>query len=291
VHLGAQFALLLTSVIWGWTFVLVKESVAEVTPLLFLFMRFTLATLLLIVIFRKSLAETWNARTLFKGSLIGLALGAGFLFQTWGLQYTTATKSGFITGIYVVFVPLLGIFFKERIGLGPRVGVALSFGGLFLILIGQNFSLQELLSQLNFGDVLTFFCAISFAVHILLVGHYVDTQSYRALLVIQIAASAIFSLTGTLFFERLHFDFSQNVWSAIFITACFATALAFWAQNKFQPLFTPTRTAIIFSTEPVFAGFFGFWLLGESLTLFQLGGAGLILMGILVSQFPSKKTL
>ena len=288
MHLGAQLALLLTSAIWGWTFVLVKESVAEVTPFLFLFARFTVATLILFFIFRKPLIEAWSTKIILKGSVIGLALGAGYLFQTWGLQHTTATKSGFITGISVVLVPLLGIFFKERIGLGPWIGVLLSFVGLTLILLGQNGSIQEFLLQLNWGDILTFFCAISFAVHLLLVSHFVDAHSYRALLVIQIGASAVFNLVGTLLFERVHFDFSLTVWNGIIVTACFATALAFWAQNKFQPLSTPTRTAIIFSTEPVFAGFFGFWLLGERLTLFQLIGASLILVGIVASQFPIK---
>ncbi|MBI1741492.1 DMT family transporter [Candidatus Acetothermia bacterium] len=288
MHLGAQLALLLTAAIWGWTFVLVKESVQEVTPFLFLFARFTLATVVLVLIFRKSLIENWNWKMLRRGSLLGAALAAGYLFQTWGLKYTTATKSGFITGISVVLVPLMGVFFKERIGLGAWIGTLLSFVGLSLILIGQGFSLNELASQLNTGDLLTLFCALSFAAHILLVGHFVDADSYRTLLIIQIAAAAVLSLGGTLTFENLHFNFSPTVWNAIAITGLFATALAFWAQNKFQPLSTPTRTAIIFSTEPVFAGLFGFSLLGERLSMEQLLGAGLILLGIVLSQLPSQ---
>ncbi|MBI3659858.1 DMT family transporter [Candidatus Acetothermia bacterium] len=288
MHLGAQLALLLTAAIWGWTFVLVKESVQEVTPFLFLFARFTLATVVLVLIFRKSLIENWNWKMLRRGSLLGAALAAGYLFQTWGLKYTTATKSGFITGISVVLVPLMGVFFKERIGLGAWIGTLLSFVGLSLILIGQGFSLNELASQLNAGDLLTLFCALSFAAHILLVGHFVDADSYRTLLIIQIAAAAVLSLGGALTFENLHFNFSPTVWNAIAITGLFATALAFWAQNKFQPLSTPTRTAIIFSTEPVFAGLFGFSLLGERLSMEQLLGAGLILLGIVLSQLPSQ---
>jgi drug/metabolite transporter (DMT)-like permease len=288
MHLGAQFALLLTAAIWGWTFVLVKESVAEVTPFLFLCVRFTLAALLLFFIFRRPLFESWSRPMLVRGSLIGVALGAGYLFQTWGLMHTTATKSGFITGISVVLVPLMGIFFKERVGVGAWMGTGLSFVGLILILLGRGFSIDEIVSQLNVGDMLTFLCALSFAAHLLLVGHFVDARSYRALLVVQIAAAAVFSLAGTLVFERLHFDFSTTVWNGIFVTALLATALAFWAQNKFQPLSTPTRTAIIFSTEPIFAGLFGFWLLGERLSTLQLVGAGFILAGILISQLPTK---
>lgn len=288
MHIGAQFALLLTAAIWGWTFVLVKESVQEVTPFLFLFARFTLATVVLVLIFRKSLIESWNWKMLRRGSLLGAALAAGYLFQTWGLEYTTATKSGFITGLSVVLVPLMGVFFKERIGLGAWIGTLLSFVGLSLILIGQGFSLNELASPLNAGDLLTLFCALSFAAHILLVGHFVDANSYRTLLVIQIAAAAVLSLGGALAFENLHFNFSPTVWNAIAITGLFATALAFWAQNKFQPLSTPTRTAIIFSTEPIFAGLFGFSLLGERLSIEQLLGAGLILFGIVLSQLPSQ---
>ena len=288
MHLGAQFALLLTAAIWGWTFVLVKESVQEVTPFLFLFARFTLATVVLVLIFRKSLVKNWNWKMLWRGSLLGAALAAGYLFQTWGLKYTTAIQSGFITGISVVLVPLMGVFFKERIGFGAWIGTLLSFAGLSLILIGEGFSLNELASQLNIGDLLTLFCALSFAAHILLVGHFVDAHSYRTLLVIQIATAAVLSLGGALAFENLHFNFSPTVWNAIAITGLFATALAFWAQNKFQPLSTPTRTAIIFSTEPVFAGLFGFSLLGERLSMEQMLGAGLILFGIVLSQLPSQ---
>jgi drug/metabolite transporter (DMT)-like permease len=290
MHWGAQFALLAVAAIWGWTFVLVKESVREVSPFLFLFARFTLATLVLLLIFRRPLRLAWNRQTLWRGGLIGTALAAGYFFQTWGLVYTTATQSGFITGLSVVIVPLLGRYFGEQIGVRAWLGTGLSLVGLALILlVGQGGSLREIFSPLNIGDLLTLGCAFSFAVHILLIGRLVDMKNYPALLVIQIAAVALWSWGGTLALESVRFDFSATVWRAIIITGLFATALAFWAQNKFQPLATPTRTAIIFSSEPVFAGLFGFWLLGERLVAEQWAGAGFILAAMVISQWPPQR--
>jgi drug/metabolite transporter (DMT)-like permease len=295
MHVGAQLVLLATAAIWGWTFVIVKESVQEVTPFLFLFTRFTLATVVLVLIFRKPLLETLNWKIIWRGSLIGSVLGAGYLFQTWGLIYTSATKSGFITGVSVVLVPLMGFLFRERIATGAWLGTAFSFIGLSLILLGPTLSSAKPISEfaalffeLNQGDLLTLLCALSFAAHILLIGHWVDPQNYRVLLVLQIAATAVFSLAGAFLFERVHLEFSLSVWYGIGITGLLATALAFWAQNKFQPLSTPTRTAIIFSTEPLFAALFGSWLLSERLEWTQWIGAGLIVLGIIISQLPSR---
>lgn len=277
-----QLALLSVTVIWGWTFVLVKEGASELGPLTFLALRFAIASVLLLVLFWPRLRRSplgWHEFV--KGLMIGLALFSGYLFQTWGLLYTTATKSGFITGLSVVLVPLLtALAFKNRVPRHSWLGAGLAALGLGLILLARG----GVAGGLNLGDLLTLLCAISFALQIILIGRLVTRENYPALLVIQIGLVFLLSLAGALSFENLTLAVSPHGWEAILITGSLATALAFFIQNRFQPLSTPTQAAVIFSAEPVFAGLFGYLLLGERLAGLQLLGAGAILSGIVVSQ-------
>lgn len=278
-----QLALLSVTVIWGWTFVLVKEGASELGPLTFLALRFALALTALLFLFWPRLRRegAMNGKELLQGLLIGLALFGGYLFQTWGLLYTTATKSGFITGLSVVLVPFLAaLAFKERVAQRSWLGAGLSALGLGLILFGRG----GVTGGLNLGDLLTFLCALSFALQIILIGRLVTLENYPTLLVIQIGLVFLLSLAGALFLERPTLAISAHGWEAILITGFLATALAFFIQNRFQPLSTPTQAAIIFSAEPVFAGLFGYLLLEERLGGLQLLGAGAILAGIIVSQ-------
>jgi drug/metabolite transporter (DMT)-like permease len=277
-----QLALLSVTVIWGWTFVLVKEGASELGPLSFLALRFALAFLALLILFWHRLRRAQlGVREFLQGLAIGLALFGGYLFQTWGLLYTTATKSGFITGLSVVLVPLLAaLAFKDRVPSSGWLGAGLSALGLGLILLGQG----GMGRGLNLGDLLTLLCALCFALQIILIGRLVTRENYPALLVIQIGLVFLLSLAGALSLERPTLAISPQGWQAVLITSFLATALAFFIQNRFQPLSTPTRAAIIFSAEPVFAGLFGYLLLGERLAGLQLLGAGAILSGIALSQ-------
>jgi drug/metabolite transporter (DMT)-like permease len=290
-----QAALLSATVIWGWTFVLVKEGASELGPLTFLALRFALALFAILLLFWGRLRRGGlNWGTLRAGLWIGLSLFSGYLFQTWGLLYTTATKSGFITGLSVILVPLLSaLAFKEearlRVPARGWLGAGLAALGLGLILFGQG-EAAGLELRLNLGDLLTLLCAFSFALQVISIGRFVNPGNYPTILVIQIGTVFVLSLAGALLVEhpRLAMTISPKGWEAILITGLLATALAFFIQNRFQPLSTPTEAAIIFSAEPVFAGLFGYLLLGERLTGLQLLGAAAILGGIVASQLPGQ---
>lgn len=282
---SAHLALLLVSVIWGWTFVLVKEGASELGPLSFLTWRFALAFLLLLFLFWPHLRRV-ERRAILGGLGIGLALFGGYLFQTWGLLYTGATKSGFITGLYVILVPVLSAAaLRERVSRWGWLGAGLAVLGLGSLLFGGQGLGREM--GLNWGDFLTLFCAFSFALQIILVGRLVNPGNYPAILVIQIGLVFLLSLIGALLFEQPTAVISPRGWQAILVTGLLATAVAYFVQNRFQPLSTPTQAAIIFSAEPVFAGLFGYLLLGELMSWLQLLGAAAILCGIIISQFPS----
>ena len=283
----AQSALLSVTVIWGWTFVLVKEGASELGPLSFLAWRFMIASLALLLLFGPRLRRI-SRDGLRRGLWIGLALFAGYLFQTWGLLYTSATKSGFITGLSVVLVPLLSAAaFKEQVPGRWWLGAGLSTVGLGLILFGRGrIGAGEM--ALNLGDLLTLLCALSFALQIILIGRFVNRENYPAILIVQIGLVFLLSLAGTLLLERPTWAISPQGWRAILVTGLLATVLAFFLQNRFQPLSTPTQTAIIFSAEPVFAGLFGYLLLGERLSGPQILGGVAILAGITVAQLPPR---
>ncbi|MGQ9602021.1 MAG: DMT family transporter [Candidatus Bipolaricaulia bacterium] len=290
-----QVALLAVTIIWGWTFVLVKEGASELGPLTFLALRFALALIVLLILFwgrlRRGQARaglSLGRETLRAGLWIGLSLFFGYFFQTWGLLYTTATKSGFITGLSVVLVPLLSaLAFGEPIPARGWLGAGLAALGLGLILFGQGEAeATETGLRLNLGDLLTLFCALSFALQVISIGRFVNPSNYPEILVIQIGIVFLLSLAGAFLLERPTLAISPKGWEAILITGFLATALAFFIQNRFQPLATATEAAIIFSAEPVFAGLFGYLLLGERLASLQLLGAAAILGGIVISQLP-----
>jgi len=282
----AELSLLGVAALWGWTFVLVKESLQEVSTFTFLFYRFTLAFGLLLLLFGRRLRDAEREPRLWtRGALIGLTLFLGYGFQTLGLLYTTATNSGFITGLSVVLVPVLGtLLFRERTRRAVWLGAGLSAVGLGFIVFGGASSWR--ISELNVGDGLTLLCAISFALQIVLVSRFTRPEGYLPILVAQIGVVALLSGVGMVLFEGLSIPRSPVTWKGIVITGVFATALAFWVQTRFQPLSTAGHTAILFSSEPVFAALFGYGLLGERLVGGQWLGAVLIVMAMLIAQWP-----
>ena len=285
--LGADLLLLGVAMVWGWTFVLVKEGVSEVGPFTFLFYRFGIAFVVLSLLFRRHLRSV--SRSVWtRGALIGLALFGGYWFQTWGLVYTAATKSAFITGLSVVLVPILGAtMLRERIGGAAWSGAILSAIGLGLIVFGARVGVETV----NVGDGLTLVCALSFATQILLVSHYTRPSNYLPILVAQIGVVAALSGVGWLTVENAAWTTSWVAWKGILITALLATALAYWLQNRFQPYSTAARAAIIYTGEPVFAGVFGVVLLGERLSLVQWLGAAAILAAMVLAQLPTIRRL
>ena len=280
----AEIYLLGIVVIWGSTFAIIKGILDQIMPFTFLAYRFFLAAFVLYVIFWKRLKNI-DKIILKKGFLIGIFLFLGYAFQTVGLKYTTATKAGFITGLSVVLVPIISYFFiKEKIYRNSIIGVFLATLGLWFLNYNSNFSF-------NLGDFLVLLCAVSFAMHIISVGLYTKKLDYVLLVIIQLATVFVLSLLMAVVFERpeIHLSYSSNVWWSIILTGVFATALAFYMQNRFQRYSTATKTAIIFSGEPIFGAMFAILLLGEKVGLIAWTGGLLIIFGMIISQKESTK--
>ncbi len=273
----APLALLAITVIWGWTFVLVKQGMAEVGPLTFLAARFLIAFVVLAALMPRALRRI-DRRTLGAGAVIGVALFGGYFFQTWGLVYTTATKSGLITGLSVVIVPLLAAG-VNRVRVEARAwgGAVLAAGGLALLVLGRG-----RISSINFGDFLTLICAVSYAAHIVLVDRYVRRVDYRGLLLVQVGTVAALSTVGALALERIPTQLSGDLIEGILVTGVLATALALYILNRFQSYSTAAYTAIILTMEPVFAALFGVVLLGETLVSLQIAGAVVIVAATMI---------
>ena len=271
-----ELAMVAVTAVWGSTFVLVRDAVAQIPPFAFIAYRFLAAGLLLAAL-RPRLAAVVGTPELAAGAVAGLALFAGYGFQTVGLQYTTASNAGFITGLSVVLTPLLaGLVLRQSPGHWPVAGALLAAVGLGLL------SLQTL--EVRRGDALVLGCAVAFATHILLLGRYAPQLSTYRLAVVQMATAGLCGLAWAGVAGDLVVPGSAEVWVALAITSVAASAAAFLIQTRAQREVSPTRTAVIFTMEPVFAGLFGFLLAGERLSGRGWLGAGLILAGMLVAE-------
>ncbi|MCL6638654.1 MAG: DMT family transporter [Firmicutes bacterium] len=275
--LKADLALLGVTLIWGVTFTVIKEALAGIGPYYFLGIRFSLAGLFLVLIFVKRVVRL-DRRTLIAGAFIGVLLFAGYAFQTVGLKYTSASNAGFITGLSVVLVPLMGAAMSRRLpGNGVKTGVAGAAGGLAALSLGDDLSI-------GYGDMLVSLCAVSFALQIILVGRYAPRHDPVNLAIVQIGTVAVASLTFAFFLESPPASLNGDVWAALLITALPATAIAFLVQNTVQKFTTPNHTAIIFTMEPVFAAACARLFWGEVMAGRQYAGCLLILAGMLIAE-------
>jgi|WetSurMetagenome_2_1015567.scaffolds.fasta_scaffold00360_9 drug/metabolite transporter (DMT)-like permease len=274
----ADLALLLVTVIWGSTFTIVKKSLVQASPILFIALRFWLATAVTIVFIPGAL-RGMSRKTLRNGLILATVLLAGFIFQTLGLRNTPPSRSAFITSLSVIFVPILGYSLYGR---KPRMNTLAG-----IILAGVGLGLLTLrATELKFrqGDILTLICAVVFALHILLLSRYLTQSDYRQLVILQFAGSA--SLC-TLLIPMLEVPFL--VWDFSFaaflgITGILATALGFYVQNRAQQYTSANRAALIFGLEPFFAVLFAYLLLGQALTAREWLGGALVMAGIIIAE-------
>lgn len=275
-QLGADLALLAVTFVWGVTFVVVKDALGAIGPYYFLAVRFFLAALFLVVVHPRFLAGVTRG-DLLAGAVIGMALFAGYAFQTVGLQYTTASNAGFITGLSVVLVPVFTAAFSRRLPPGlVMAGVASATAGLALL------SLKDGL-RVDYGDALIFFCAVSFAAHILLVGRFAPRCSSYTLAVLQIAVVGLLSLGAAPWVETFPERLAPEVLWALAATAIPATSLAFLIQTRAQKFTSPAHTAVIFTMEPVFAGLAAWLWGGEVFSTRQIIGGAAIVAGMLIT--------
>lgn len=276
----ADLALAVVALVWGTTFVVVKHALSDISTLYFLALRFSVASVCLLLMFLPAFRRAGRrqvSRGLKGGAIAGLFLWLGYVLQTMGLKYTTAGNSGFLTGLYIVLVPLISAaVYRRWPQLSELVGISIATSGMALLTVP---SLHRGL-QLNRGDLLTIGCAVAFAFHLLVLGYFSQRERFEAVALGQIACAAVLS-TISLAIEGPVATWNGNVIFAILLTAIFATALAFALQTWGQQYTTPTRTALIFALEPVFALVTAVSVGGEKLTFAAVSGGALILGGIL----------
>jgi drug/metabolite transporter (DMT)-like permease len=272
----SRAGLVYASLIWGSTFYLVKNLVREVPPSIFITYRFLLAALLClpVLLIRKS---NW-IRGFPQGAVVGMFLWLGFAFQTYGLVYTTASNSGFITGLYVPLVSVFSVlFFRKAPTAYQWIAVVLSFVGLWLLTGG--------LKDLNRGDVLTLGTAVAIAFHILFSETYIRNQSDPITLAFhQFLVVGLLSLLFATAVGSPIVSISSKAWGQVFYMALFATVAAFLIQNYSQRHLDAVSVALIFTLEPVFAAIFSWTIGGETLVPSRALGGGLIVIAMIVSE-------
>ena len=259
------FLLLLVTAVWGWTFVLVKDAITQYPTLPFLQLRFILAFLVMAVLVHRLPVR----RELRMGVIVGAVLAAGYLTQTVGLTMTSPGNSGLITGLFVVFTPLIDRLFGVKLHWWTLVAVTTALAGTVLLVGGP--------SGVGLGDMLTIACAFLFGLHIVLLSHWSPGLRSAPLAMVQMASCAlIFSAGGS---WSLHIP-SQGVWIAIVITGVFASALAYYIQTWAQQHLSASRIALILATEPAWALAAAVILAGQRFGALQAAGAALVLAAI-----------
>ncbi len=287
----ADLALAFVALVWGSTFVIVKSVLNDLSTLYFLALRFTVASGCLFLLFLPAFRRMrWQAaiRGLRGGLLTGILLWSGYVLQTFGLKYTSAGNSGFITGFYIVLVPILSALIYRRLPQLLEVfGIGIATAGLVLLTIPGALHGGF---AINRGDLLTAGCAVAYAFHLLVLGYFSQREAFEAVALGQILCTALLSWVSLLVEPPVARWTSGSV-MAVLVTAVFATALAFALQTWGQRYTSATRTALIFALEPVFALLTAILAGGESLTVARLIGCALILGGILAVELkPARST-
>jgi drug/metabolite transporter (DMT)-like permease len=276
-------ALIAVTAVWGLTFVQVKDAIALYPLFAFLAVRFAIASLVLAAPAARRLRSLgrhgWIA-----GSALGLLLAVGYALQTAGLERTTVSSAGFITGLYVVFTPLLGLLlFRTRVGGAVWLGVGLAVLGLAL--------LSGVEAGDPVGDALVLAGSAAYSLQIALMERYAPRYDPIAFTQAEmLAAFGGFTVVGVAL-GQIELPRGWTVWGALLVTGIFASALGFLVQTWAQQRTSATRTALAFAMEPVFAGIFGFWLAGDRLGAVGWAGCALIMAGIVVAEPEAARTL
>jgi len=260
----SSIILISVAAIWGGAFTSMKGTLERLDVNSFLAWRFTIATLVLILI-KPSVLRRFNRDFIKKGTLVGFFLGCGYIFQSFGLTLTTVSNTGFITGLYVVLTPIVAaLILKKNITHIEWFAVLMATVGLALLsLNGLTFGL---------GEFLVLVSALFFALHIVGLGEWSKGLDTYALTVLQLGTCAILTFAASLK-SGFKTPPDSGVWWSIIYTALFATALAFIVQTWAQSFIKPSSVAVILAMEVVFAAAFGIWLLSEPLTLrIAIGG-------------------
>jgi drug/metabolite transporter (DMT)-like permease len=278
----ATLALVAATAVWGATFVVVQDAVEQMPVLPFLWWRFALATAVLALVRPRAVLDL-SAQQRRRGLVLGLLLGGGYVLQTFGLLHTSATVSGFITGMFVVFTPLIGwLVLGEPVARPVWFAVGLATLGLALISL-RGFAI-------GFGELLTLGCAALFAGQIVGLSRWSTSRDAYGLTVLQLGVVALLCLLASPLQGGVALPPNAGVWAAVVFLALAATALAFLAQTWAQTHMTAPRAAIVLTLEPVFAGIFGVTLGGDELTARILAGGACIVAAMYVVELAPRLT-
>ena len=280
----ADLLLLTVAIAWGVTFLMVQDAISTTPVYAFLFFRFTLASILMFIISYRFLNEL-NKKTILYGVILGIFLFSAFATQTFGLIYTKSSIVAFITGLNVICVPFLTyLFFKDKIKLNVLIASFIAVIGLYLLTMSGTLVFEK-------GEFLTLICAILFALQIIFTGKFSNQVNVFLLVLFQLITVSILALIFSLSLDSATFNISYNYafFKAVIITAIFATVYAFLIQTYMQQFTTATKTAIIFTMEPVSAAIFAYFTVNEVLTIVQFIGAVLIILATLIAELKFNK--
>jgi drug/metabolite transporter (DMT)-like permease len=269
--------LLVVAIFWGITFKLVQNAIADIPVFIFLFWRFFLSFLLMFLLFYKKLS--FDKKNLKAAFILGGLNFLVFSFQTFGLLYAPSSVVAFITGLYVIFTPVVAFFvFKKKISPYAAAGVVLAFLGIYF-LTGAN------IGNFGKGELYTFIATIFVALHINYTDIFSKKYNLYTLVTFQFLSVALLSLIF-IPFEKGSITVNKDVITALAVTVLFATVFAYFVQTYAQKFTTPTKTAVIFAMEPVSAAVFAYFY-GETLSLLQIFGAFLVLLAMFTAELGS----
>jgi drug/metabolite transporter (DMT)-like permease len=278
----ADLGLVSVTLFWGTTFILSKILLGELSLINYLAIRLTLAALLMFLIAWRYRSQ-FNYRTVRAGFILGVFLFISYFFQMWGIKFTSATNAGFITALNVVFIPIFSIIlFKDRPKKSSLFGILLATIGLYF-LSGGDFS------ALNKGDWLVFICAIAVTFHVILTGKFAPNHNIYLLTAVQLGTIALFSIILMVINNEPIITLNWRIFGILVYLAFFGTVYTFLMQTAMQRFTTATRTALVFTLEPVFAALFAYLIAAEKmLPLGWLGGI-FILCGMFVAEIQWDK--
>mgnify|MGYP006272606535 CR=1 FL=1 len=277
----AFWLLIFATAIWGSTFVVVQDGINSMPMMMFMGWRFVVAVAAMLIM--RPQALKMSAKTFRQGLYIGIALFLGYITQTYGLYYTSASVSGFITGMFVVLTPIAaGVVYKMKIHWSGWAGVVLATIGLaFISLKGWSFGV---------GEMWTLLGAAFFSFQIMWLSRWATPETSYSIAIVQVATTMVCFFIGGLATDGLVLPPSKDVWMSILFLAVFASAIAFFIQTWAQSHMDPTRAAVVLSFEPVFAGIFGVLVAGDHFTTRVMVGAVLIMAAIYLVELAPKKS-
>jgi drug/metabolite transporter (DMT)-like permease len=269
------FFLILTTLFWGGSFLFTKIGLREIPPPLFVFTRFTLATVIMLIVFARRLPSL-NRDILRRGLIVGIALGLTNISFVFGIQGTSISRAGVLNNLFVLFIPLITkLAWKDRIGRTNLGGIALAAAGIWLLATSGG-------AGFNRGDLVSTVCAFFIACHIITVSKVLRDDDVYLVSTVQFATVAAIAGLAALIAPTPHFSFSTTGLMTVVYCAIFPTVICFTLQNTFQRYVTPTRAGLIYTLDPVWSLLAGLFILGEHLKPLEWLGGGLIFLAALL---------